>query len=136
MLRAAVNWDFDYLSLSVSQLIAECQQLKKERQEEPLNDEVLSAMEDMGLDKERTLQVPETGWRASKISGPSSFLTFLQCHLPELLGAPAFLPFPLPLPFLDLRGKEEAALCCAGGSERVTEAPPQGLPLPFSLGSH
>lgn len=61
MLRAAVNWVFDCLSLSVSQLIAECQQLKEERQSEPLNDDVLLAMEDMGLDKERTLQVPETG---------------------------------------------------------------------------
>ncbi|EDL25676.1 cDNA sequence BC033915, isoform CRA_b, partial [Mus musculus] len=37
-------------------LIAECQQLKEERQSDPLNDDVLLAMEDMGLDKERTLQ--------------------------------------------------------------------------------
>ncbi|XP_030744241.1 serine/threonine-protein kinase SIK3 isoform X1 [Echinops telfairi] len=37
-------------------LIAECQQLKEERQTEPLNEDVLGAMEDMGLDKERTLQ--------------------------------------------------------------------------------
>ncbi|KAI5282584.1 serine/threonine-protein kinase SIK3 isoform X1 [Manis pentadactyla] len=37
-------------------LIAECQQLKEERQMDPLNEEVLLAMEDMGLDKERTLQ--------------------------------------------------------------------------------
>ncbi|XP_050012309.1 serine/threonine-protein kinase SIK3 isoform X1 [Alexandromys fortis] len=37
-------------------LIAECQQLKEERQTEPINDDVLSAMEDMGLDKERTLE--------------------------------------------------------------------------------
>ncbi|VFV37566.1 serine threonine-protein kinase [Lynx pardinus] len=37
-------------------LIAECQQLKEERQIDPLNEEVLLAMEDMGLDKERTLQ--------------------------------------------------------------------------------
>ncbi|KAB1254833.1 Serine/threonine-protein kinase SIK3 [Camelus dromedarius] len=38
-------------------LIAECQQLKEERQMDPLNEDVLLAMEDMGLDKERTLQV-------------------------------------------------------------------------------
>lgn len=44
-------------------LIAECQQLKEERQSDPLNDDVLLAMEDMGLDKERTLQVPME-WRA------------------------------------------------------------------------
>ncbi|XP_014640618.1 PREDICTED: serine/threonine-protein kinase SIK3 isoform X3 [Ceratotherium simum simum] len=37
-------------------LIAECQQLKEERQMDPLNEDVLLAMEDMGLDKERTLQ--------------------------------------------------------------------------------
>ncbi|XP_058050190.1 serine/threonine-protein kinase SIK3 isoform X2 [Ahaetulla prasina] len=39
-----------------STLIAECQQLKAERQLEPLNEEVLLAMAEMGLDKERTLQ--------------------------------------------------------------------------------
>nr|XP_016777524.2 serine/threonine-protein kinase SIK3 isoform X5 [Pan troglodytes] len=37
-------------------LIAECQQLKEERQVDPLNEDVLLAMEDMGLDKEQTLQ--------------------------------------------------------------------------------
>ncbi|KAK2497800.1 hypothetical protein MC885_000452 [Smutsia gigantea] len=41
---------------SFDRLIAECQQLKEERQMDPLNEEVLLAMEDMGLDKERTLQ--------------------------------------------------------------------------------
>lgn len=39
------------------QLIAECQHLKTERQMEPLNEDVLLAMADMGLDKERTIQV-------------------------------------------------------------------------------
>ncbi|XP_013930631.1 PREDICTED: serine/threonine-protein kinase SIK3 isoform X4 [Thamnophis sirtalis] len=39
-----------------STLIAECQQLKAERLLEPLNEEVLLAMAEMGLDKERTLQ--------------------------------------------------------------------------------
>lgn len=43
---------------SAFQLVAECQQLKAERQLEPLNEEVLLAMAEMGLDKERTLQVP------------------------------------------------------------------------------
>ncbi|KFW77395.1 Serine/threonine-protein kinase SIK3, partial [Phalacrocorax carbo] len=37
-------------------LIAECQHLKTERQLEPLNEDVLLAMVDMGLDKERTVQ--------------------------------------------------------------------------------
>lgn len=39
------------------QLIAECQHLKTERQMEPLNEDVLLAMAEMGLDKERTVQV-------------------------------------------------------------------------------
>lgn len=39
------------------QLIAECQHLKTERQMEPLNEDVLLAMAEMGLDKERTIQV-------------------------------------------------------------------------------
>ena len=39
------------------QLIAECQHRKTERQMEPLNEDVLLAMADMGLDKERTIQV-------------------------------------------------------------------------------
>lgn len=47
----------------MSQLIAECQQLKEERQIDPLNEDVLLAMEDMGLDKERTLQVSLKAWR-------------------------------------------------------------------------
>ncbi|XP_062948881.1 serine/threonine-protein kinase SIK3 isoform X6 [Cynocephalus volans] len=42
-------------------LIAECQQLKEERQTDPLNEDVLLAMEDMGLDKERTLQAEQAG---------------------------------------------------------------------------
>ncbi|KAM5246740.1 serine/threonine-protein kinase SIK3 isoform 4-T4 [Ctenodactylus gundi] len=37
-------------------LIAECQQLKEDRHIDTLNEDVLLAMEDMGLDKERTLQ--------------------------------------------------------------------------------
>ncbi|KAM6295771.1 serine/threonine-protein kinase SIK3 isoform 4-T4 [Aegotheles albertisi] len=42
-------------------LIAECQHLKTERQMEPLNEDVLLAMADMGLDKERTVQTEQTG---------------------------------------------------------------------------
>ncbi|XP_021093359.1 serine/threonine-protein kinase SIK3 isoform X7 [Heterocephalus glaber] len=50
-------------------LIAECQQLKEERQTDPLNEDVLLAMEDMGLDKERTLQAEQAG-TAMSISVP------------------------------------------------------------------
>lgn len=45
------------------QLIAECQQLKEERQVDVLNEDVLLAMEDIGLDRERTLQVSLKEWR-------------------------------------------------------------------------
>lgn len=53
----------DILTVFMLQLIAECQQLKEERQVDPLNEDVLLAMEDMGLDKERTLQVSLKEWR-------------------------------------------------------------------------
>ncbi|XP_066895094.1 serine/threonine-protein kinase SIK3 isoform X7 [Kogia breviceps] len=46
---------------SFDRLIAECQQLKEERQMDPLNEDVLLAMEDMGLDRERTLQAEQAG---------------------------------------------------------------------------
>lgn len=55
------------MPFSMLQLIAECQQLKEERQMDPLNEEVLLAMEDMGLDKERTLQVSPQAGRASEV---------------------------------------------------------------------
>ncbi|XP_053308607.1 serine/threonine-protein kinase SIK3 [Spea bombifrons] len=42
--------------LEFERLIAECQHVKLERQREPLNEQVLLTMADMGLDKERTLQ--------------------------------------------------------------------------------
>lgn len=58
-----VNWGVDSFLLFILQLIAECQQLKEERQVDPLNEDVLLAMEDMGLDKEQTLQVSLMEWR-------------------------------------------------------------------------
>lgn len=39
------------------QLIAECEQVKTERETELILDQVLIAMSEMGLDRERTLQV-------------------------------------------------------------------------------
>lgn len=63
--------------LSMLQLIAECQQLKEERQSDALNDDVLMAMEDMGLDRERTLEVPRKKWRANETSSLS--LACLSC---------------------------------------------------------
>lgn len=102
-----VNLGLDSLYLSMLQLIAECQQLKEERQTDPLNDDVLLAMEDMGLDKERTLQVPRKEWRANKTSSLSSCLPLLHCLLPEHLGLSAFILFPLPLSFLVCEGRKK-----------------------------
>ncbi|OCT72477.1 serine/threonine-protein kinase SIK3 [Xenopus laevis] len=42
--------------LEFERLIAECQHVKLERQREPLNEQVLLTMAEMGLDRERTLQ--------------------------------------------------------------------------------
>ncbi|XP_075046480.1 serine/threonine-protein kinase SIK3 isoform X2 [Mixophyes fleayi] len=42
--------------LEFERLIAECQHVKLERQREPLNEQVLHTMVEMGLDKDRTLQ--------------------------------------------------------------------------------
>lgn len=42
---------------SFFQLIAECEQVKTERDTELINEQVLIAMCEMGLDRERTLQV-------------------------------------------------------------------------------
>ncbi len=39
------------------QLIAECEQVKTERESEIIIEQVLIAMSEMGLDRERTLQV-------------------------------------------------------------------------------
>ena len=38
-------------------MIAECEQVKSERETELINEQVLMAMSEMGLDRERTLQV-------------------------------------------------------------------------------
>lgn len=47
-----------FLSKSPSlQLIAECEQVKTERETELIIEQVLIAMSEMGLDRERTLQV-------------------------------------------------------------------------------
>lgn len=82
--------------LFLLQLIAECQQLKEERQMDPLNEDVLLAMEDMGLDKERTLQVPEWAEAGVEAMFPLPCLS----HVPFFLGTwifsfPPILPLPL-----------------------------------------
>ena len=44
-------------ALPIWRVIAECEQVKSERETEQINEQVLMAMSEMGLDRERTLQV-------------------------------------------------------------------------------
>ncbi|XP_024903224.1 serine/threonine-protein kinase SIK3 isoform X3 [Pteropus alecto] len=82
-------------------LIAECQQLKEERQVDPLNEDVLLAMEDMGLDKERTLQ----SLRSDAYDHYSAIYSLLcdrhKRHKTLRVGAPPSMPramaFPAPV---------------------------------------
>lgn len=46
--------------LCLCQLIAECEQVKVERETELINEQILMAMSEMGFDRERTLQVKYT----------------------------------------------------------------------------
>lgn len=46
--------------LCLCQLIAECEQVKVERETELINEQILMAMSEMGFDRERTLQVTHT----------------------------------------------------------------------------
>ncbi|XP_053781683.1 serine/threonine-protein kinase SIK3 isoform X2 [Desmodus rotundus] len=82
-------------------LIAECQQLKEERQTDSLNEDVLLAMEDMGLDKERTLQ----SLRSDAYDHYSAIYSLLcdrhKRHKTLRVGAPPSMPramaFPAPV---------------------------------------
>lgn len=68
------------------QLIAECQHLKTERQMEPLNEDVLLAMAEMGLDKERTVQVtPQLVVLCCLFWSESKCLCCLPCLVTEQL---------------------------------------------------
>lgn len=48
------------ICLFLCQLIAECEQVKVERETELINEQILMAMSEMGFDRERTLQVTHT----------------------------------------------------------------------------
>nr|XP_056716405.1 serine/threonine-protein kinase SIK3 [Euleptes europaea] len=81
-------------------LIAECHHLKVERQMEPLNDEVLLAMAEMGLDKERTLQSLQTDAYDHYSAIYSLLCDRLKRHKNLRIGTPPSLPrtmtFPAP----------------------------------------
>lgn len=59
-----------------SQLIAECEQVKTEREIELINEQVLMAMSEMGLDRERTIQVGRGAlqWMRHSFSSHSWFI--------------------------------------------------------------
>ncbi|XP_027713278.1 serine/threonine-protein kinase SIK3 isoform X1 [Vombatus ursinus] len=81
-------------------LITECQHLKVERQMEPLNEDVLLAMVEMGLDKERTLQSLRTDAYDHYSAIYSLLCDRLKRHKNLRIGAPPTLPrtmtFPAP----------------------------------------
>ncbi|XP_054853817.1 serine/threonine-protein kinase SIK3 isoform X1 [Eublepharis macularius] len=81
-------------------LIAECHHLKVERQMEPLNDDVLLAMAEMGLDKERTLQSLQTDAYDHYSAIYSLLCDRLKRHKNLRIAAPPSLPrtmtFPAP----------------------------------------
>lgn len=52
---------------SAPQLIAECEQVKSERETELINEQVLMAMDDMGFKREETLQVRPLGGAVRKL---------------------------------------------------------------------
>lgn len=65
-------------SLLLLKLIAECEQVKTEREMELISEQVLIAMSEMGLDRERTIQVGRRVFRLRRAvlkgSGPTSSL--------------------------------------------------------------
>lgn len=71
------------------QLIAECEQVKTERETELINEQVLIAMSEMGLDRERTLQV---GHKYVADVFKLSALPFVKSHLSNLFFLSCFLP--------------------------------------------
>ncbi|KAM9039049.1 serine/threonine-protein kinase SIK3 isoform X6 [Sarcophilus harrisii] len=81
-------------------LITECQHLKVERQMEPLNEDVLLAMVEMGLDKERTLQSLRTDAYDHYSAIYSLLCDRLKRHKNLRIGGPPSVPrtmtFPAP----------------------------------------
>ncbi|XP_051842993.1 serine/threonine-protein kinase SIK3 isoform X5 [Antechinus flavipes] len=81
-------------------LITECQHLKVERQMEPVNEDVLLAMVEMGLDKERTLQSLRTDAYDHYSAIYSLLCDRLKRHKNLRIGGPPSVPrtmtFPAP----------------------------------------
>lgn len=74
------------------QLIAECEQVKTERETELINEQVLIAMSEMGLDRERTLQVGHKYVADFTDVFKLSALPFVKSHLSNLFFLSCFLP--------------------------------------------
>ncbi|XP_053547361.1 serine/threonine-protein kinase SIK3 [Bombina bombina] len=86
--------------LEFEKLIAECQHVKLERQREPLNEQVLHTMDEMGLDRERTLQSLRTEAYDYFSAIYSLLCERLKRHknlrLPNLPSVPRTVPFSAP----------------------------------------
>ncbi|XP_060106904.1 serine/threonine-protein kinase SIK3 isoform X2 [Heteronotia binoei] len=111
-------------------LIAECHHLKVERQLEPLNDEVLLAMAEMGLDKERTLQSLQTDAYDHYSAIYSLLCDRLKRHknlrIPATPSLPRTMPFPAPASLqVGLAWVELPALCAEQASNTVSINVPQ-----------
>ncbi|KAM3923471.1 serine/threonine-protein kinase SIK3 [Leptodactylus fuscus] len=81
--------------LEFDRLIAECQHVKMERQREPLIEQVLHTMADMGLDKDRTLQSLRTDAYDNYTAIYSLLCDRLKRHKTLLLPTPPSIPRPL-----------------------------------------
>ncbi|CAH2320218.1 serine threonine- kinase SIK3 isoform X1 [Pelobates cultripes] len=84
--------------LEFERLIAECQNVKLERQREPLNEQVLLTMAEMGLDKERTLQSLRTDAYDHYSAIYSLLCDRLKRHKTLRLPTPPCIPRPVSFP--------------------------------------
>uniref|UniRef100_A0A8C5WMT3 non-specific serine/threonine protein kinase n=1 Tax=Leptobrachium leishanense TaxID=445787 RepID=A0A8C5WMT3_9ANUR len=84
--------------LEFERLIAECKHVKLERQREPLNEQVLHTMAEMGLDKERTLQSLRTDAYDHYSAIYSLLCDRLKRHKTLRLPTPPSLPRPVSFP--------------------------------------
>ncbi|KAG9482150.1 serine/threonine-protein kinase SIK3 [Eleutherodactylus coqui] len=81
--------------LEFERLIAECQHVKLERQREPINEQVLHTMGEMGLDKDRTLQSLRTDAYDNYSAIYSLLCERLKRHKTLRLPTPPSAPRPL-----------------------------------------
>ncbi|XP_040183598.1 serine/threonine-protein kinase SIK3 isoform X1 [Rana temporaria] len=90
--------------LDFERLIAECQHVKMERQREPINEQILITMVEMGLDKDRTLQSLRTDAYDNYSAIYSLLCERLKRHKTLRLPNPPTAPRPVSYPASPLQG--------------------------------